>query len=36
MRGRKYWDIAGSSRGRYIRNIADIPELSAMVPNTRE
>jgi hypothetical protein len=27
MRGRKCGEIAGSSRGMYIRNIEDIPEL---------
>jgi hypothetical protein len=30
MRERKCGDIAGSSRGRYIRNIVDIPELYAI------
>ncbi len=31
MSGRKCGEIAGSSRGGYIRNIADIPELSEIV-----
>jgi len=30
MRGRKCGEIAGSSRGMYIRNIADIPELGVI------
>lgn len=30
MRKRKCGAIAGSSRGMYIRNIADIPELYAI------
>jgi hypothetical protein len=34
MSGSKIEEIGGSSRGRYIRNTADIPELSEIARNS--
>ena len=36
MRGRKIMEIGGSSRGMYIRNIADIPKLYALPKDKEE